>query len=106
MRRLGYLIGSRGAAEATRPLDHLYRVAEEFKKAEIDMLGLNGGDGTIHHTLTAFSKAYGDQPLPQVALLRGGTMNTICNSLGLKGDPPKLLFELVDRYHNPDTFSV
>ncbi|MSP63540.1 MAG: diacylglycerol kinase [Myxococcales bacterium] len=106
MRRLGYLIGSRGAAAATHSLDDLYRVAEEFKKEEIEFLGINGGDGTIHHTLTAFIKVYGQKPLPQVAILRGGTMNTIANSLGIKGDPAKLLFELVDRYHNHDPMDV
>jgi diacylglycerol kinase family enzyme len=106
MRRLGYLIGSRGAAEATRSLDDLYRVAEEFKSADIDILGINGGDGTIHHTITAFVKTYGDKPLPMIAILRGGTMNTIANSYGIKGSPSNLLFELVDRYHNSDPFDV
>jgi diacylglycerol kinase (ATP) len=106
MRRLGYLLGSRGAAEATVSLDQLYRVAEEFKKESIDILGINGGDGTIHHTLTAFIKVYGDTPMPQVAILRGGTMNTIANSLGIRGDTGRLLFELVDRYHNNDPLEV
>ena len=106
MRRLGYLIGSRGSAEATRSLDDLYRVCEEFKKEQIDILGISGGDGTLHHTLTAMIKTYGEQPLPQVAILRGGTMNTIANSLGIKGAPSKLLFELVDRYHNDEPFDT
>lgn len=106
MRRLGYLLGSRGEAAATLSLDDLYRVAEEFKKADIDVLGINGGDGTIHHTLTAFLRTYGDAPLPLVAILRGGTMNTIANSLGIKGDPPRMLFELVDRYHAGLGFDV
>jgi diacylglycerol kinase (ATP) len=104
MQRLAYLIGSRGAVEATPSLDDLYRVAEEFRRAEIDILGINGGDGTLHHTLTAFVRTYGEQPLPPVALLRGGTMNTIANSLGIRGQPARLLFELVDRYHNGVAF--
>ena len=102
MRRLGYLIGDRGSAEATRSLDDLYRVAEEFKRADIDVLGINGGDGTIHHTLTAFLRTYGDKPMPLIAILRGGTMNTIANSYGIRGSPATLLFELVDKYHNND----
>ena len=106
MRKLGYLIGDRGSAAATKSLDDLYRVAEEFMKAEIDILGINGGDGTIHHTLTAFLKTYGDRPMPQVAILRGGTMNTIANSYNIRGEPSKLLFELVDRYHNNEAFEV
>ena len=70
-RKLGYLIGSHGTAEATRSLDDLYRVCEEFKKERIEILGISGGDGT---------------------------MNTIANSLGIKGEAPRLLFELVDKH--------
>ena len=106
MRRLGYLIGSRGSAEATRSLDDLYRVAEEFKRADIDILGINGGDGTIHHTLTAFLRTYGAKPMPMVAILRGGTLNTIANSFAIRGPTAALLFELVDKYHNNDPFDV
>jgi len=97
-RKLGYLIGSHGTAEATKSLDDLYRVCEEFKKERIDVLGISGGDGTLHHTLTALIKTFADQPLPLVAILRGGTMNTVANSLGLKGETGKLLFELVDKH--------
>lgn len=96
-RKLGTLIGSQGQAEATRSLDDLYRVCEEFKKERIDVLGISGGDGTLHHTLTAIIKTYGDQPLPRVAILRGGTMNTIANSLGIRGETRSLLLELVDK---------
>jgi diacylglycerol kinase (ATP) len=98
LRRLGYLIGSHGVAEATRSLDDLYRVCEEFKKERIDILGISGGDGTMHHTLTAMIKTYEEQPLPLIAILRGGTMNTIANSFGIKGSTPQLLFELVDKH--------
>ena len=106
-RKLGYLIGSHGTAEATQSLDDLYRVCEEFKKERIDILGISGGDGTMHHTLTAMIKTYGEQPLPLVAILRGGTMNTIANSLGIRGETPQLLFELVDKHRrgSPSTCS-
>jgi diacylglycerol kinase family enzyme len=96
-RKLGYLIGSHGTAEATRSLDDLYRVCDEFKRERVDVLGIAGGDGTLHHTLTAMIQTYGDQPLPPVAILRGGTMNTVANSLGVKGKTGQLLFELVDK---------
>jgi diacylglycerol kinase family enzyme len=97
-RKLGYLIGSHGQAEATRSLDDLYRVCEQFKEERIDVLGISGGDGTLHHTLTAMIKTYGEQPLPPVAILRGGTMNTIARSLGIFGESQTLTFELVDRH--------
>ena len=99
MRQLGYLLGSRGSAEATRSLDDLYRAAEEFKAAGIDVLGINGGDGTIHVTLTAFLQVYGATPLPRVAILPGGTLNTIAAGIGIKGRPQEMLYEVIDRYH-------
>ncbi len=99
MRELGQLLGSRGSAEATRSLDELYRAAEEFKAAGIDILGINGGDGTIHVTLTAFLKVYGDAPFPRVAILRGGTLNTIAKGIGIVGSPSDILFEIIDRAH-------
>lgn len=97
-RKLGYLIGAQGTGEATQSIDDLYRVCEEFKKERIDILGISGGDGTLHHTLTAMIKTYGEEPLPYVAILRGGTMNTVANSLDIAGNPPQLLYELVDKH--------
>jgi diacylglycerol kinase family enzyme len=97
-RRLGYLIGSHGTARATTSLDDLHRVCEELHKERIDVLGISGGDGTLHHTLTAMINAWGDDPKPAVAILRGGTMNTIANSLGIRGETSRLLFELVDKH--------
>ena len=102
MQKLAYLLGSRGSAEATRSIDDLYRAAEEFKSAGIDILGINGGDGTIHVTLTAFMKVYGDTPLPKIAILRGGTLNTIAAGLGIRGTTQELLYSVIDRYHQGD----
>jgi len=96
-RRLGYLIGSHGRAQATGSLGDLERTCQEFARERIDVLGISGGDGTLHHTLTAMIRAYGDQPLPSIAILRGGTMNTVANALGIVGDTRDLLFELVDK---------
>jgi diacylglycerol kinase (ATP) len=106
MQQLAYLLGTRGEAQATRSLDDLHRVAEAFKAAGIDILGINGGDGTIHVTLTAFLKVYGDAPFPKVAILGGGTLNTIARSLGIRGDTQDLLFRTIDKYHLGEEFKV
>src|SRR5207237_10930609 len=50
---------------------------------------------------TGFIDVYGQgrAPLPQVALLRGGTMNTVANSIGVpRGKPDGLLERLVHAY--------
>jgi diacylglycerol kinase family enzyme len=58
------------------------------------VLAVSGGDGTAGFVLTAFERAYGDTPLPRVALLRGGTMNTVANGMGM---PRRGAVELLER---------
>jgi diacylglycerol kinase (ATP) len=99
MRQLGYLLGSQGAPYATKSLDDIYRAAEEFKNARIDVLGINGGDGTIHVTLTAFAQVYGETALPMIAILPGGTLNTIATGIGLRGKAPDVLYQVIEKYH-------
>ncbi len=97
--RLARKLGDHGIVAAPRSLDELARVAEDFRKQKIEVLGIAGGDGTNYVTITGFAQVYGKEPLPTVALLRGGTMNTVANSLGLpKGRTDGLLDRLVLRY--------
>ena len=67
-----------------RPTE-LARAVARFRAAEIDVLGVNGGDGTAHVVLTAFVRAYGAAPLPRLLLLRGGSMNTVAHGHGIRG---------------------
>jgi len=98
-RRLARILGDDGVVVEPRGFESLTRVAEDFRRQGIDVLALGGGDGTTSYTLTAFDRVYGDEPLPKVALLRGGTMNTIANAVGLpRLDPPRLLERLVERH--------
>lgn len=94
---LGYIVGEAGQLEITRSLDHLEEVARRFLRSQIDILAINGGDGTISHTLSAFLRVWGDRPLPRIALLKGGTMNVLASHLGIKGNRPEhILFQLVE----------
>src|SRR4051812_22856783 len=98
MSLLGYILGAKGQLEVTNTLEDLGRVARDFKEKGVTILAINGGDGTICRTLTAFIKEYGETgtPLPQVALLRGGTINVLANNLRIKGSPEQVLYRLVD----------
>jgi len=95
---LGYILGEAGRLEITESLAELPLVAKKFKENNIEILAINGGDGTIARTLSAFINVYKDQPLPKVALLRGGTMNVVAKNLRIKGSPEGILFRLVERY--------
>jgi diacylglycerol kinase (ATP) len=103
---LGYILGSQGRLEVTNTLEDLGRVAREFKDRGIEILAINGGDGTISRTLTAFIHAYGSAPLPKIALLRGGTINMLATNLGIPGTPEQILFRLVEAYAEGSTFET
>jgi diacylglycerol kinase family enzyme len=104
--RLAYVLGEGDDSQTTRSIEDIDAVAERFKKAEIDILALNGGDGTNHVTMTSFVRVYGDQPLPMFAFLRGGTMNTVSNSIGIRGSPSSLLVNIVEKYQLKQDFEI
>ena len=76
-------------------LDGLDALAREL--ADIDVLALCGGDGTTHAMLSAIARVNG--PMPRIALLGGGTINTIARNLGVRGDPEMRLARLVGNLH-------
>ncbi len=97
--RLAQALGAHGVVREARSIDELYRIAEDFRRDDIDVLAISGGDGTNHVTLTGFLDVYGGAVMPQVALLRGGTMNTVANSVGVRrGAPEGLLGRLIRGY--------
>ena len=106
MRRLGYMLGQHDTYELTNRVEDVEAVARKFKENDIEILALNGGDGTNHVTLSTFIEVYGDKPLPKVALLRGGTMNTVSNGVGIQGKPPRLLANLVEKYYTNQPFET
>lgn len=97
--RLARTMGDRGIVREAHSIDELYRIAEDFQRLDIDVLGISGGDGTNHVTLTGFIDVYKSQSLPQIAFLRGGTMNTVANSIGVpRGKAEALLDRLLRAY--------
>jgi diacylglycerol kinase family enzyme len=97
--RLARRLGDHGVVRTARSIDELHRIAEDFKRLDIDVLGISGGDGTNHVTITGFLDVYAGMALPQLAFLRGGTMNTVANSVGVpRGRPEGLLGRLIRDY--------
>lgn len=68
-----------------------------FRASGIDVLGVNGGDGTGHVVLTAVARAWDGAPLPKLALLRGGAMNTVAHAHGIRGGPEAIVRDLLAR---------
>lgn len=96
--RLRRIVGAQGLVRESRSLDDLEAIADEFRTRGVDLLAVGGGDGTNALTLSTFRRVWGDRPLPRLALLRGGTMNTVANAVGVpRRRPEELLGRLVER---------
>ena len=90
--RLRQRAGRTVAVHATEDVASLRALCERLAHDAVGTVGVVGGDGTASATLTAISRAWGDRPLPRIALLRGGSMNTVANALGTgKGSAIDLL---------------
>jgi len=96
--RLARKLGDHGVVREAGSIEELSRIAEDFKRIGIDVLAISGGDGTNHVTLTGFLEVYEGATLPPVALLRGGTMNTLANSIGVRRGLPEELLERLVRH--------
>ena len=69
-------------------------VLRDFAEQAVDILVVNGGDGTVSAVLTELfeHRAFPEPPL--LAVLPGGTSNTIAGDVGLRGDPSRSLERL------------
>ena len=92
------ILGDHGLFVRTDDKAALTRAAQEFRKAEIDILAVSGGDGTLHQVISTMAETYGTHPLPMLASLRCGTMNTVSNSVKLKGKSTDILSQVVRKY--------
>ena len=73
-------------------LPHLLGV---FLETDVDILVINGGDGTVSAALSELAKVAGPDSLPDVAVLMGGTSNTIAHDVGIAGRPAAGLNKLL-----------
>jgi diacylglycerol kinase family enzyme len=96
-RQLRERLGDDGEVVDASTAEELERAVERFRATDIDLLAVNGGDGTGHVVLTAFARVYDGAPLPRLLLLRGGAMNTVAHGHGIRGGPDSILREVLIR---------
>ncbi|HEX4404761.1 MAG TPA: diacylglycerol kinase family protein [Polyangia bacterium] len=95
-RTFATIIGDVGQIHAPASLDELRATAAALRAAPPDVIAVHGGDGTLHKVVTALGHAFGETPLPPLALLTGGTMNVVATSLGIAAKPFDVLRMLAD----------
>lgn len=91
------------AIRATASLEEVPDALDELlQKHAITVLGICGGDGTIHHAINALlarwpwdTQSDGPaRPCPPLLLLRGGTLNLLARTFRIEGEPKTLLLRL------------
>jgi hypothetical protein len=106
--RLRPLLPDPGAACETPSLDHLEAaIASLLFHHHVNVLIINGGDGTIHHALNAAIRVV-DQasallpegsavPLPLFLFVNGGGMNMLARVFDSRGHPVRTLRRFLDK---------
>jgi diacylglycerol kinase family enzyme len=95
--RLRRLVDGEGEVLDAATHEELAHALDTFDARGVDVLGINGGDGTGHVVLTALARRSGDRPLPAVLLLRGGAMNTVAHGHRLRGTPESIVQRHLER---------
>ncbi|HEY5452347.1 MAG TPA: diacylglycerol kinase family protein [Polyangia bacterium] len=90
------IVGDRGRIFAPKTLEELEAMAAEIRRSPTTVIAVHGGDGTLHKTVTALARAFGDDPLPPIGILCGGTMNVVATSLQIRERPSVFLKSIVE----------
>ncbi len=88
--------GSYVDVRATQSINEISDVVKIFMEDNIPIIAASGGDGTVHHVVTQIIRIYKKNPLPQLLILKGGTMNNISRSINLRGSDVSILRRAVD----------
>jgi len=67
----------------------------DFARRQVDVVAINGGDGTIHAALTALFRENPFEVPPTLALLRAGTASMLAKDIGLRGSRDQALRKLL-----------
>ncbi len=98
-------VSDTGIFASTNRLEDLPRAIDTFQEAGVDLIAVIGGDGTLHKFLSeAVPRWKGD--FPPVAILRGGTMNTVSTVLGMKGKPEAVVKKLAEACRQRQSLTV
>jgi diacylglycerol kinase family enzyme len=100
------LLGADGHVVAPATLDDLDTAAAALRDDPPAVVAVHGGDGTLHKVVTAMGRSFGDQPLPPIAILGGGTMNVVSASLHIRERALPLVKQLVETVRSGSAFQT
>lgn len=93
--RLRAVAAGRARVHVTRSLPELAETCRTLAAAGTERVALAGGDGSLMAGVTALASVLGNDALPPIAPLPGGTVGTVARNWGIKGDPAVQLAALL-----------
>ena len=84
--RMRRLCDGLATVHPTATLDELEATAGELAARGSDLVILSGGDGTYMAGVTALARAFGEDRLPRIGLVPGGTVATVARNTEHAGD--------------------
>ena len=81
--------------EKLTAIAQLTKILDGFARKNVDILAVNGGDGTVQAVLTELFEARPFTEIPPVAILAGGMTNTNAKDIGFRGAPARSLGQLI-----------
>lgn len=90
------MLGADGHVVAAMTLDELDVATAALAKQRPGVIAVHGGDGTLHKLVTSLGRAFGEQPIPPIAILGGGTMNVVAASLHIRERAIPFVRQLVE----------
>ncbi|NIR28109.1 MAG: hypothetical protein GWN84_01985 [Gammaproteobacteria bacterium] len=82
-----------------RTPDDISAAVAGFLCEGVDVIAVNGGDGTVQATLTALLRSESGGERPLLATLPAGTSNITAADIGVRGNPVRVLGRLLDWTH-------
>ena len=91
------ILGPCGVRLDSAPPAPMAEAVQRIAQLDPPIIAVNGGDGTLSAVLTALFEKPRFERQPDLALLRGGTLNMCAGDVGLKGRPAAALRRLLAR---------
>lgn len=85
------VVGHRARLHVTSTLAELEQAAARIAAEDSELVALTGGDGTFMSGLTVLARAFGERPLPKLALIAGGTVATVARNWSPRAEPVALI---------------
>lgn len=86
----------------TEDSDSIPRALAAFADQGVDVVGINGGDGSVAHVLTALVHASPFASPPLLCALPGGTTNVTVGDVGIRGSLGAAILKLLGWLHAGD----